>query len=117
MTDPLRDIAASVRTTDEGIRQALDSLGRPGRLDEAIVFVAAQAFIDLRAALSAVSVPTPLDEDVRAGAALASALMAANYPGDSGEDVDRLTVELLARGYRLARLLPAPQPVPEEPTP
>lgn len=73
--------------------------------------------LTLRAALSAVSVPTPLDEDVRAGAALASALMAANYPGDSGEDVDRLTVELLARGYRLARLLPAPQPVPEEPTP
>jgi len=47
-------------------------------------------------------------EDIRAGAALASALMAANYGGDSGEDVDRLVVELLARGYRLARLLPPP---------
>lgn len=45
-------------------------------------------------------------EDVRAGAALASALMAANYAGDSGEDVDRLIAEILARGYRLARLLP-----------
>jgi hypothetical protein len=49
--------------------------------------------------------PTPpMSEDIRAGAALASALMAANYGGDSGEDVDRLIVELLARGYRLARL-------------
>lgn len=37
-----------------------------------------------------------------AGAALASALMAANYPGDSGEDVDRLIAELAKRGYVLA---------------
>ena len=54
----------------------------------------------------------PMSEDIRAGAALASALMAANYGGDSGEDVDRLVVELLARGYRLARLLPPPDPAP-----
>jgi hypothetical protein len=42
-----------------------------------------------------------LPPDVRAGAALASALMDANYPGDSGEDVDRLIAELGKRGYRL----------------
>jgi hypothetical protein len=43
----------------------------------------------------------PMSEDIRAGAALASALMAANYPGDSGEDVDRLIHELYERGYSL----------------
>lgn len=43
----------------------------------------------------------PLTAELLAGAALASALMAANYPGDSGEDVDRLLAELGKRGYRL----------------
>ena len=39
--------------------------------------------------------------DLMAGAALASALMAANIPCDSGEDVDRLIAEIEKRGYRL----------------
>jgi hypothetical protein len=43
----------------------------------------------------------PLTAELRAGMALASALMAANYGGDSGEDVDRLIAELAKRGYRL----------------
>ena len=42
-------------------------------------------------------------EGIAAGAALASALMAANYPGDSGEDVDRLVAELAKRDYVLTR--------------
>ena len=40
-------------------------------------------------------------DDFPVGAVLASALMAANYPGDSGEDVDRLIHELYERGYSL----------------
>ena len=40
-------------------------------------------------------------EPLPVGAVLAAALMAANYPGDSGEDVDRLIAELEKRGYRL----------------
>ncbi len=39
--------------------------------------------------------------ELAAGAALAAALMAANIPCDSGEDVDRLIAELDKRGYRL----------------
>jgi hypothetical protein len=48
--------------------------------------------------------PEPTPESVErlpVGAILASALMAANYPGDSGEDVDRLIDELAQRGYSL----------------
>jgi hypothetical protein len=45
------------------------------------------------------------------GAILASALMAANYPGDSGEDVDRLIAELGKRGVRITEAAAAaPQP-------
>lgn len=35
------------------------------------------------------------------GAYVASALMAANYGGDSGEDVDRFLEELRRRGYEV----------------
>ncbi len=43
----------------------------------------------------------PGTEALPVGAVLASALMAANYGGDSGEDVDRLIAELEKRGVRL----------------
>ena len=42
-------------------------------------------------------------EALPVGAYVASALMAANYPGDSGEDVDRFLAELDKRGYRVTR--------------
>lgn len=47
-----------------------------------------------------VTAPTPRDV-LPVGALVASALMAANYPGDSGEDVDRFIAELEKRGVRL----------------
>jgi hypothetical protein len=53
--------------------------------------------------------------DHEPGAALASALMAANYGGDSGEDVDRLIAELAKRGYGL-RALGASEPAGERET-
>jgi hypothetical protein len=44
----------------------------------------------------------PTTEALPVGAYLASALMAANIPCDSGEDVDRLIAEMGKRGLRLA---------------
>lgn len=43
---------------------------------------------------------------VPVGAVLASALMAAHYGGDSGEDVDRLIEELARRGYAVQPTAP-----------
>ena len=40
-----------------------------------------------------------MTEQLPVGAIVAAALEAANYPGDSGEDVDRFLAELTQRGY------------------
>lgn len=47
-----------------------------------------------------------MSADLPVGAVLASALMAANYGGDSGEDVDRLIAELAKRGLAVAPIAP-----------
>ena len=49
-------------------------------------------------------------EGLPVGAYVAAALMAANIPCDSGEDVDRLLSELAARGYHVAAIHPEPHP-------
>lgn len=43
--------------------------------------------------------PSAAQPTLPVGAVVASALMAANYGGDSGEDVDRFLAELAKRGY------------------
>ena len=51
----LLDIAealGSVKVADSEVRAALDSLGRPGTLAEAIVWAVANAYLDGRAALA-----------------------------------------------------------------
>ena len=62
------------------------------------------ARLDAQGEAEAAQRPLPAEptlDDFPVGAVLASALMAANYPGDSGEDVDRLIHELYERGYSL----------------
>jgi hypothetical protein len=51
--------------------------------------------------------PRTLTPELRAGMALAAALEAAHYGGDSGEDVDRLVAELGKRGYVVREATPA----------